>query len=166
MAEQHVSVTVYTDSGIFKGTLSLSAEARLSDFVNIPAQFLHLKGGPVTNAAGTPDNVHEMYINKKSIKMLTTAANDDARGAGAKGKMYPYLNKKQVRVKIHLTDYEISCSLHSHDEGSIHQLLQQQTQFLPCTGVNILDLRNDTSLNADFAALNLHNISAILRIEN
>jgi hypothetical protein len=166
MAEQHVSVTVYTDSGIFKGKLALSAEARLSDFINIPAPFLHLKGGQVNNAAGTPDNPNEMYINKKSIRMLTTAANDDARGAGAKGKMYPYVNKKQVRVKIHVSHYEISGNLHSFDEGSIHQLLQLQSQFLPCTDVNIIDLRNNTSSNADFAALNLHNISAILRIEN
>ena len=166
MAEQLISVIIYTDSGIFKGTLSLSAEARLSDFVNIPAQFLHLQGGPVNNVAGTPDNPNEIYINKKSIKMLTTATVDDARGAGAKGKMYPYVNKKQVRVKIHVSHYEISADLHSHDEGSIHQLLQVQTQFLPCTNVSILDLRNNTSSNADFAALNLHNISAILRVES
>ena len=166
MAEQHISVTVYTDSGVFKGKLALSAEARPSDFINVPAQFLHLKGGQVNNAsAPLPDNLHKMYINKKSIRMLTTAAIDDARGAGAKGKLYPYVNKKQVRVKIHMSHYEISGNFHSFDEGSIHQLLQQQSQFLPCTNVNILDLRNSTSSDTDFAALNMHNISAILRID-
>jgi hypothetical protein len=122
MAEQLISVIVYTDSGIFKGTITLSAEARISDFINIPAQFLHLKGGQVYAADGVPDNPGEIFINKKSIRMLTTAFVDDARGAGAKGKMYPYVPKKPVRVKVHISHYEICGNLHSHDEASIHTI--------------------------------------------
>jgi hypothetical protein len=39
---------------------------------------------------------------------LTTATNDAARRTGAKGKAYPYVDKKQVQVKIYMPNYEIS----------------------------------------------------------
>jgi len=165
MKEQNIIVTAYTDSGIFTGSLSLPEEGRLSDFINISAQFVHLKGRAVNNAAESADNSDEIYINKNAIKLLTTATNDDARGSGATGKTYPYVNKKQVHVKIYMINYEISGNLYSFDKVDIRQLFQQHHQFLACTDVNILDTRNNSSGHADFIAINWNNISALLKKE-
>jgi hypothetical protein len=165
MIEQNILVTAYTDSGIFTGILSVTGAARLSDFMNISEQFIHLKGGAVNNAAKHAVNSEEMYINKNAIKLLTTATNDDTRGMMAKGKTYPYVKKKPVHVKIYMTNYEISGNLYSFDEGDINQILQQPRQFLACTGVNILDTRNNSSISADFIAVNWNNISALLKTE-
>ena len=162
MKEQNIVITAYTDSGIFNGILSLPEETRLSDFINISSQFIHFKRGAANNAANNSD---EIYINKDAIKLLTTATNKPTRGAGAKGKVYPYINKKQVHVKIYMTNYEISGNLYSFDEGDIRQLFQQHHQFLACTDVSILDTRKNNSVHADFIAINWNNISALLKEE-
>ena len=165
MIEQNILVTAYTDSGIFTGILSVPGEARLSDYINISEQFIHLKGRVVTKAVENTDNSDEIYINKNAIKLLTTATNDDARGMSAKRKTYPYVKKQPVRVKIYMTNYEISGTLYSFDQGDIHQILQQPRQFLACTDVTILDTRNNISVSADFIAINWNNISALLKLE-
>jgi hypothetical protein len=165
MIEQKILVTVYTDSGIFTGILSVPGAARLSDFINISEQFMHLEGKALTKASEKTDNPDEIYINKNAIKLLTTATDDDTRGTGAKGKTYPYVKKKPVRVKIYMTNYEISGNLYSFDQGDIHQILQQPRQFLACTDVTILDTRVNSSVSADFIAINWNNISALLKAE-
>jgi hypothetical protein len=110
MKEQNIIMTAYTDSGIFNGILSLPEGGRLSDFINISSQFIHLKGGTANNAA---DNSDEICINKDAIRLLITATNDSARGSGAKGKTYPYVDKKQMPIKIYMPSCEISGNLYS-----------------------------------------------------
>jgi hypothetical protein len=166
MTEQNITIAINTDSGIFNGIITLPGGTRLSDFVNSSAQFLHLRGGQVNNSTDIVSNLDEIHINKKAIKTLTTATKDDARGAAVKEKRYPYVQKKTVSVKIYMTDYEISGNLYSCDEGSISQCLEKTALFLPCTDVNILDIRNNSSLHADFIAINLNNISALQKVEN
>jgi len=65
-----------------------------------------------------------------------------------------------------MPNYETSGNLYSFDKGDIRQLFLQHHQFLSCTDVNILDTRNNSSLRADFIAINWNNISALLKEEN
>jgi hypothetical protein len=89
MKGQNIIVTAYTDSGIFNGILSLPEGGRLSDFINISSQFIHLKGGAANSGA---DNSDEIYINKDAIRLLITATNDSARGQA--------LREKHIRMLI------------------------------------------------------------------
>jgi hypothetical protein len=65
-----------------------------------------------------------------------------------------------------MPNYEISGNLYSFDEGDIRRLFQQPQQFLACTDVKILDARNNSSVRANFIAINWNNISALLKGEN
>lgn len=164
MMEQNITLLVHTDTGTFFGILSLPSRMRLFDFINLSAQFLHLTGTAMIETTEAINNLNEIHINKEAIKIITTVVDDEGRGAAIKEKVYQFVQKKPVSVKIYMTDYEISGNLHSLEEVSLAHLLEKNLLFLPCTEVNIRNVRNNKSWYASFAALNKNNISVLEKV--
>ena len=163
MAEQNIAVMIHTDSGIFSGTLSIPAGMRLSDFINLPAQFLQLKNVAV---CGPSYNSDEIHVNKKAIKILSTPSNSNCNGITNEKKGYPFVQKKPVGTKIFMTDYEVSGNLHSTNDCTLSKLLEKDIQFLPCTDVTISHVSDNSTWSATFSALNLNNISVLQNINS
>jgi len=159
MPEQFIPVKAYTDTGIFTGVLSLPTGVRLSDFINLPAQFLHFKNEDDINNERTAA-VDEIHLNKKSINLLTTV-NDDDKGGFTQKKKFPYVNKIPVSVKIYVNEYEINGNLFGLHEDSLTQMLERNQMFLPCTDVDIHNRHSDEKWHANFVAVNQNNISVL-----
>ena len=164
MTEQNITLLVHTDTGTFFGILPLPSRMRLFDFINLSAQFLHLTGTVMIETNEAINNLSEIHINKEAIKILTTVVDDEGRGASAREKVYQFVQKKPVSVKIYMTDYEISGNLHSLEEVSLSHLVEKNLLFLPCTEVNIRNVRNNKSWYASFAALNKNNICVLEKV--
>jgi hypothetical protein len=163
MIEQNVAVMIHTDSGVISGTLSIPAGMRLSDFINLPAQFLHLKSAVV---CGSSNNSDEIHVNKKAIKILSMATDSTCNGITNEKKGYPFVPKKPVGTKIFMMDYEVSGNLHSTSDCTLSKLLERNIQFLPCTDVTISHVSDNNTWSTTFSALNLNNISVLQNINS
>jgi hypothetical protein len=166
MTEQNITLLVHTETGIFFGILALPSTMRLFDFINLPARFLNLTGKEMSDETDAASNLNELHINKNAVKILTTVVEDEGRGAATTRKVYQFVQKKPVAVMIYMTNYEVTGNLHSLDDLPLSNVLEKDVPFLPCTEVNIRNIRSNKSWHADFAALNKNNISIIEKVDN
>jgi hypothetical protein len=166
MTEQNITLLIHTETGIFLGILSLPSTMRLFDFINLPAQFLNLTGKEMSDETDAATELNKLHINKNAIKVLTTVVEDEGRGSAITRKVYQFVQKKTVRVRLYMTGYEITGNFHSLDDLPLSNTLEKDLPFLPCTEVNIRDIRNNKSWHADFAALHKNNISVIEKVDN
>jgi hypothetical protein len=164
MPEQYIPIALHTNTGIFTGVLSMPVGVRLSEFINLPAQYLHFKEDVAINNDGSAKTVGEIHINKKAVNLLTTV-NDNSKGGFTQEKVFPYVYKIPIRIKIYMTDYEISCNAHGLHEDSLTQMLERNELFLPCTDVDVRNLHNDERWHSNFAAVNHYNVSVLQKID-
>jgi len=166
MAEQHIAISAYTDTGIFTGFLSVPSGVRLSDFINLPAQFLHFKNDTGNTSSGeSMETITEIHINKKAI-YLSTSSNENGKGGFTQEKVFPYVNKIPVNIKIFMTDYEISGYTYGLHEDALTQMLEKNQLFLPCTDVYIHNLHNNEKWHSNFVAVNRNNISVLQKVRD
>jgi hypothetical protein len=166
MTEQNITLLVHTDTGIFFGVLALPVTMRLFDFINLPVQFLSLTGKEMFDETDAASNLNELHINKNAIRILTTIVENEGRGSAITRKVYQFVQKKPVSVKLYMTGYEVTGNLHIQGDLSMYNILEKDLHFLPCTEVNIRNTKSNKTWRADFAALNKNNISAIEKVDN
>jgi len=165
MNVQSVAVAVYMEGRTLIGTVSIPEGSRLSDFLNdrpkTQAEFLTLTDVTIKIIDGTKETLKTVYINKKSIQMITTLEGDSARGIGAKDgpKQYPFIQKLPVRTTIHLPGYELSGYLYCTQTRGIADLFTQEQTFIPCTDAMICDVNEDIRWKTDFATINKNHVS-------
>jgi hypothetical protein len=161
---EDVSVAVHTQEQVVTGTVSLSRERRLSDFLNSDSfgksngsgKFLKLTNATIARGNGEKERAEVIYINREAIQMLRTLENDSARGIGSEvgPKQYPFVKKLPVRTTVCMSGYELSGFLHCTNAQGIPQLLAQEVVFLPLTDAKIRGVDGDSRWNAGFVAIN------------
>jgi hypothetical protein len=161
---QNVALAVYIDGSTLTGTLSIPEGSRISDFLNDKTKtktgFINLTDVTVKHSDGKRETSKAVYINKQSIRMITTLENDSARGIGAKDgrKQYPFVKKLPVRTTIQLPGYELCGYLHFTENDGVSLFAEDRT-FIPCTDTLIYDMNKDSQWKIEFAALNKNHIS-------
>jgi len=166
MTDQNISILAHTDTGIYFGILSLSSEMRLYDFINLSPQYLHLIGRETSEVPQEAVPLNQIYINKKAIRILTTIVDDEGRGSPINKVVYRFVQKKPLKVKIYMPDYEITGNLHILNEESVSKIIENPLPFLPCTEVEINNIRINKVWHATFAAINKNNIAILEKVES
>ena len=170
MDTQEISVTVYMESQIISGSISLQEHVRLSDYMNSTATFLRITDGviyypkeekTVLNKKKTASK--EIYINREAIQMITTIDSNTAKGVCANTKSYyPYVEKTPSKVIINTSNLEIEGSVYLSSKEGIDQLLEKGRTFLPCTKVKMHDFHKDRLIDAGFLAINKKQIQSMM----
>jgi hypothetical protein len=165
MNAQSLALVVYMPGRTLVGTVSIPEGLRLSDFLNdrpkTQTAFLTLTDVTIKLADGTKETLKTVYINKKSIQIITTLDSDSARGIGAKDgpKQYPFIQKRPVRAKIYLPGYELSGYLYCTETRGATDLFTEEQTFIPCTDTLIYDVNRDSRWKTDFATINKNHVS-------
>ena len=165
MNAQNVDLTVYLQGRTLVGTLTIPKGLRLSDFLNnggkSRSDFLTLTDVTAKLTNGTRETINTVYINKKSIQMITTEDSDSTRGIGALdgSKQYPFIQKQPRRATIHLPGFELHGYLYCTEAREVADLFTEERKFLPCTDTLIYDVDGDNSWKTEFATINKDHIS-------
>ncbi len=172
MSTQNVAVSVYMHEQTLTGNIQVPHLKRLSDLLNYNPggqadTFITLTDVTMTLADGTKGRAKTVYINKKSIYMITTIDDDSARGIGGQAglKRYPYVHKLPVRANIQLPGYEINGYLHCTDAQNVTELLGSGLAFIPCTKTKIRDVNKHTWWETEFVSVNKSQISCFRQDE-
>ncbi len=170
MSTQNVAVSVHLNEKTLAGYIQIPHLKRLSDLLNCNPEwqadtsdtFITLTDVTMTFVDGRKERAKTVYINKKSIHMITTIDNDSTRGIGArKGlKRYPFVHKLPVRVNIQLPGYEINGYLHCTDAQNVTEVLGSGLAFIPCTKTKVRDVNKDTWWKTEFVSVNRSQISS------
>lgn len=164
MHTKNIEVTVYTQEQVLTGTITLPANARLSDFINGQSSqhsdFIVLSNVKLKPESGDSQTV---YINKSSIKMITTRENESTRGLGSgEGhKRYPYVEKKPTKAVLHLPGYDLSGNLYCNGHRTLLDLFEDAKTFLPCTHSMITDMKSDSCFGTDFVTINKNFVQSL-----
>jgi hypothetical protein len=166
MSSKAIPIIINLEDNIISGYITLFSELRLSDYLNSEVKFLVLTNVIITKIDGTKERTDEVHVNKESIRMIQTVRGDAAQGIGCKSgeRRYPYVPKKSVRARFHMSDFEVDGNLHCNDENAIAQLLEQSHCFLPCTGAKIRDVHSNAEWKTDFAAVNRKQVAMLQKI--
>ena len=162
---QSVNVVVCMAGRDIIGSLQIPDGLRISDYLNdrpkIQSDFLCLKEATIKIEDGTRETLQTVYINKKSVQMITTLEADLAQGIGALAgrKPYPFTKKRPIRTKIHLSGYELGCFLHHAESSGITDLFTQEQTFIPCTQPTIYDFNSNSHWKVGFAMINKNHVS-------
>jgi len=114
---QYIPLVIYLDTNTIVGILSLPDEVRLSEYLNSSEKFLKITEASTND--GIIEQMNEIYINKETIKFVKTLSENDGRGWGSS--YYLHVKKIPVRIKILMTDYELSGNLHRRKEEELPQ---------------------------------------------
>ncbi len=161
MSTQNVAVSVHLNEQTLTGNIQVPHLKRLSDFLNYNPggqadSFITLTDVAMTLADGIKGRAKTVYINKKSIYMITTIDDGSTRGIGAQEglKRYPFVKKLPVRVNIQLPGYEINGYLHLADTEKVTEVLGRGLAFVPCTKTKVRDVNKDTWWKTEFVSVN------------
>ncbi|MFC1866110.1 hypothetical protein ACFLYB_05310 [Chloroflexota bacterium] len=166
MKAQNVDLTVYIQGHTFVGSVTIPKGVRLTDFLNNGFQpqtdFLVLEGVTAKLTNGSRETSKVVYINKKSIQMITTHDLGTTRGIGAMDgpKQYPYIQKRQKRATINLPGFKLHGYLYCAETREVADLFTEKQRFLPCTDTLIYNVSGDSNWKAEFASVNKDHISS------
>ena len=165
MAEENIAVLVHCDKGILCGYTVVPEGGRLSDYLNLAAKFIK-----ITNITVSDNKVirklDEVFINKDNIILLVTVLDNAGRGINIQGGYLPRIQKKPVRTRIVLKDYELRGDVYCMSEENIGQLLEGDEMFLPCTSVVMRNKRSESIFTTGFAAINRKQIRSLQKDNN
>ena len=165
MNAQNLAVVVYMQGRTLVGTISIPEGLRLSDFLNdrpkTQTSFLTLTDVTVKLSNSIRETLETVYINKKSIQIITTLEGDSARGIGAQDgpKQYPFVQKRPVRATIHMPGYELNGFLYCTQTKRVTDLFTDEQTFIPCTDTLIYDVNRDSRWKTVFATINKNHVS-------
>ena len=165
MEEENIAVLVHCDKGILCGYTTVPEGGRLSDYLNLPAKFIKLTNVSISSDTGA-DKSNEMFINKDNIILLVTIQDNAGRGRNIQNGYLPHIQKKPVRTRIILKDYELCGNIYCMSEKTIGQLLELDGSFLPCTDVTMHSTHNDATFATGFAAINRKQIRSLQKNDN
>ena len=172
MSTQTVAVSVHLNEQTLTGNIQVPHLKRLSDLLNHNPggqadSFITLTDVAMTLADGTKGRAKTVYINKKSIYMITTIDDGSTRGIGAQEglKRYPFVHKLPVRVNIQLPGYEINGYLHCTGKQKVTELFGSGLAFVPCTKTKVHDVNKDIWWETDFVSVNRNQISCFRQDE-
>jgi hypothetical protein len=169
MSSQGIFVNLYTEEQVLRGSIFLPSYLRISDFLNekvvgsskFAGPFLELTKNNIMAANDIKETMGIERVNKTALRMLATPNTNSARGIGGKHgpKNYPFVQKFPVRVKMHVSNYELTGKVHRTSNQGIRQLLEDTRMFLPITDAKISVDNSETLQTAFFVAVNKEYVS-------
>jgi hypothetical protein len=143
-----VSVELYAGPDVLCGRLTCPVGSRLSDLLNDSAssngeaRSTFLEFAPTSRPGETEPREGESreYIRKSVIDLLTVSDRDVSRRTGSSGlRQAQWFRKKTlVRVIIQLGTYTLVGDIHCNADQTVHDLLNDDAQFLPVTNVTMV----------------------------
>ncbi len=166
-----LAVTLCMQTQVSSGFIYLPFEERLSDLLNgvlgrqpeSRGRFLTLSDVTVYKADGKQEKLPTAYINKASIYLAATWDSNSGRGIGAKvgPKPYPFVQKSPMPVRLDLTGYSLTGSMHCASGERAQHVLEGGLRFMPLTGVEVRPLANGLWSNVPFVAVNKEQVLSL-----
>ncbi len=163
-ATNQLSIKLYLQTQVISGYLHNPANERLTNILSriavrrpeSRAVFLQLSEVTVQHGDGREETLPSAYISKTAIEMATTLEADSGRGLGAepRSRLYPFVEKSAVRVRLRTPGYVIAGNLYRAAHQMVWQVLEETLTFLPLTDAEIGALANGDRWNAPFVAVN------------
>ena len=166
-----LAVTLCMQTHMLSGFIYLHSDERLLDLLNgisvrrleSRGKFLALSDVTVHKADSEGEKLPAAYINKAAIYIAATWHSDLGRGLGAQTgqKPYPFVEKLPVPVRLHLSAFSLTGSMHCASRQRAWHVLEEQQTFLPLTDVEVRPLANDMWSNVPFVAVNREQILSL-----
>jgi hypothetical protein len=166
-----LAVTLCVQTHILSGFVYLHSDERLLDFLNgisvrqleSRGKFLPLSDVTIHQADGKEEKLPAAYINKAAIYIAATWHSDLGRGLGAQTgqKPYPFVGKLPVPVRLRLSVFSLTGSMHCATGQRAWHVIEEQQMFLPLTNVEVRPLANDMWSNVPFVAVNREQILSL-----
>ena len=167
-ATDQLAIKLYLQTQVLSGFIYNPSNDRLLDILSgisvkrpeSRAKFLELTNVTVQHADGTEEILPTVCVNKAAIELATTSDVDSARGLGTKvgPKPYPFVEKLVVPVRLQMSGYAITGSLHRAHYQRVWHVLDEKSTFLPITNADIAALANGDRWKAPFVAVNQEQI--------
>ena len=164
---------LFMQTEVLSGSIFISTpEGRLLDELNGQFdgepenrdKFLGLTDVTIWHADGTEEKTSLGHISKTNIQMAATITSDSSRGIGARPdhkQLYPFIEKKTVRVKIEMPGYEITGSMHRLSHQKVEHVLKERTKFMPVTHAEVCSRANGKRWYMAFLAVNKEQILSL-----
>jgi hypothetical protein len=113
---------------------------------------------------GSKEKLKTAYINKATIQLAVTLGDaDSGRGIGAHDgpKLYPFVEKTPLPVRIETNDYVIIGNMYHIRYQKVWVVLEDTALFLPITHAQIVTLSNGTMEMISFVAVNKEHILSL-----
>lgn len=140
-------VELYTGDEVLSGRISCPSSSRLLDFLNNRAveirnakhDLIEFHSILYGTSGEELQETNALHIRKSAIHIVAVDDVDLGRGAGAdrSQRVYPVVNKTQVRVTLRLPNYTLLSTIHCIEEQTIEDLINSDITFLPLTHVTI-----------------------------
>lgn len=147
-------------------------EARLLDVLNglsdmgpvKRGRFLELSDVTIQQADGRQEKLPVAYINKAIVQLVGTLESGDVgRGIGAQAgpKLYPFVEKSPVPVRIETQSYVVTGTMYRVTFQKVWQVLEDTPTFLPLTRAQIYTVANGAWESFPFVAVNKEHILSL-----
>ena len=167
-------IKLYMQTQILIGSISYAPtpEARLIDALNgvtdrgpvKKGRFLELTDVTIEYADGSKEKLKTSYINKSSIQLAITLGDaDSGRGIGAHDgpKLYPFVEKTPLPVRIETNNYVVNGNMYHIRYQKVWIVLEDTALFLPITHAQIITLSDGTLEMFPFVAVNKDHILSL-----
>jgi hypothetical protein len=166
-------IMLFMQTEVLSGSIFISTpEGRLLDELNgrfdlepeNQDKFLELNDLTILHTDDTEEKVALGYINKNSIQMAAITNNNLRRGIGAQPdnkKLYPFIEKEMVRVKIDMSAYSVTGNIHRLSHQKVVHVLKERTEFMPVTHAEVYSVANGKRWYMAFLAVNKNHILAL-----
>ena len=167
-------VKLYMQTQITMGYIyyAPTPEARLLDALNgisdigpvKRGRFLELSNVTIQHADGRQEKLSVAYINKATVQLAATLGDADVgRGIGAQDgpKIYPFVKKSPVPVRIETQSYVVTGNMYRITYEKVWHVLEDTPTFLPLTHAQICTVTNGARESVLFVAVNKENILSL-----
>ena len=172
VATQIIKLYMQTQVAIGSISYAPTPEARLIDALNgvtdrgpvKKGRFLELTDVTIEHSDGSKEKLKTSYINKSTIQLaITLDGADSGRGIGAHDgpKLYPFVEKTPLPVRIETHDYKIIGNMYHMRYQKVWTVLEDTALFLPITHAQVVTLSNCTTEMVPFVAVNKEHILSL-----
>jgi hypothetical protein len=140
-------VELYTGDEVLSGRVSCPSSSRLLDLLNnrgverwnAKNELIEFHGFLYGTSGEEHQGINVLRIRKSALHLVAVDDVDLGRGAGADNsqRVYPVVNKTQVRVTLRLPNYTLLSNIHCSEGQTIEDLMNSDMTFLPLTHVTI-----------------------------
>ena len=118
-------------------------------------EFLPIKEGKMYSLREEGETVEFACLNKVNILFVREFEEGQTRGVGSKlgDKIYPYLHKSTIAVKLYLPFYTLTGNMHCSEGQRVSDVLNLTLRFFPITNVKVYPTVG-SSLEVGFLAVN------------
>ena len=168
--EKWAKVQIYTPTHTCTGYVYCPCQQRLLDALNgIPIRasfnykFLPVSEAEIRYPDGKEETVQSVHINKANILFVREVEDGQTQGLGGQvgHKVYPYVPKPSVAVKLCMPLYTMTGQMHCTERRRVADVLNSEQRFIALTNVEICPLAGKSESGVSFVAVNKEQILSL-----